>query len=434
LAFQRKQKGWIILTAAGIILVLLVSFGKYFPLHRWLCLWIPGLSLFRSPFRLIFIYAIFAGPLVGLGFEFLLDQKNISKSLRAPILLWGAAYTFLVLLAAMAGPKQAWVQVIFLLVGYAGLYFWFQKKNPDNWGKRILTTSILLSLLVSGWLFCPSRLGPASNFDYKKKSSLLSRIGERIGLSRVFIGDKIPYPIESIHGVVPGDYPTNASCLLGLRNVGGNNPLSLMKRGQLHGLPFDSFIHLMAVRGFVTGNEKGEVPGFNRYISGPVKFYEAKERMKFVYTPAKIEVVSDDGDRLKAMGQKDFNPYAIAYLDRNPPPEVLRQSQGHGTTLDYHLLRDELNNQAFEIKLDSNSLVVFAEVNYPGWKAWVDAKPAEIVTSNYLFRGLFVHSGIHQVTFRFEPAWYPLLFFAMGLWLLVTLFFWGRKGGKFQTA
>ena len=426
LAFQRKRKGWVLLAVLAIFLTLLVCFGKYFPLHRWLCLWVPGLALFRSPFRLVFIYTLFTSALTAFGFEFLLTQKKIPKNHQVPIRLWATVYAIIIFMALFLVGKQAWVQVVFLLAGWTGFYLWFQKNDSKNWGKIILIASIFLSLLVSGWIFCPSRLGPASNFDYEQKSSLLFEARNKVGLGRVFVGDHIPYPIESLRGALPGDYPTNASCLLGLRNVGGNNSLSLMKRGQLHTLPFDSFIHLMAVQGFLTGNEKGAVPGFTRQVAGSVKFYEAKERMKFVYAPAKIEIIPGDREQLKAMGQKDFNPYREAYLNEIPPPEVVQKLNAKPRRLDYELIQEDLNAQTFKINLDAPSWVVFSEVNYPGWKAWVDETPTVILTSNYLFRGLFVLAGTHQVSFRFEPAWYPFLFFALGFWLLVTFLYWAR--------
>jgi uncharacterized membrane protein YfhO len=79
-----------------------------------------------------------------------------------------------------------------------------------------------------------------------------------------------------------------------------------------------------------------------------------------------------------------------------------------------------LNGQLFEITLDLPSWVVFSEVNYPGWKAWVDNNPCRIQTSNYLFCGLFIPAGKHSVRFSFEPAWFRFLAFAGLLWLVTT--------------
>ena len=44
-----------------------------------------------------------------------------------------------------------------------------------------------------------------------------------------------------------------------------------------------------------------------------------------------------------------------------------------------------------------------SEVFYPGWKAFVDDKPAQILRGNYLFRVVKVPEGKHQVHMVFDP-------------------------------
>jgi uncharacterized membrane protein YfhO len=51
---------------------------------------------------------------------------------------------------------------------------------------------------------------------------------------------------------------------------------------------------------------------------------------------------------------------------------------------------------------------VLAESFYPGWRAWVDGAPVEIVRTDIAFRGLVVPAGAHEVAMRFQPAILPL--------------------------
>jgi len=50
------------------------------------------------------------------------------------------------------------------------------------------------------------------------------------------------------------------------------------------------------------------------------------------------------------------------------------------------------------------SMVVVADTWFPGWKAFVDGKPAQIYAAYDLVRGVVVDAGQHEVTMRYRPA------------------------------
>ena len=56
-----------------------------------------------------------------------------------------------------------------------------------------------------------------------------------------------------------------------------------------------------------------------------------------------------------------------------------------------------------EIESERGGMAVFAEAFYPGWRAFVDGRPAPIHRVNYLLRGVLVPPGRHTVSMRFEP-------------------------------
>jgi len=59
-------------------------------------------------------------------------------------------------------------------------------------------------------------------------------------------------------------------------------------------------------------------------------------------------------------------------------------------------------------QLNQPGLLVLNDTFYPGWKAYVDGKEARILSANYLFRGVLLDKGAHQVEFRYEPASFRL--------------------------
>ncbi len=46
-------------------------------------------------------------------------------------------------------------------------------------------------------------------------------------------------------------------------------------------------------------------------------------------------------------------------------------------------------------------LLVLGDQSYPGWQAWVDGRPAVVLTANVVWRGVLLQPGEHQVEFKF---------------------------------
>jgi uncharacterized membrane protein YfhO len=110
-------------------------------------------------------------------------------------------------------------------------------------------------------------------------------------------------------------------------------------------------------------------------------------------------------------------------LSNELPDAVKSQLSGKPAVLKYEWAKDDMNFQAFQVHLDQNSLLTVSEVLFPGWKAWVDGKPAEMFKGNHALRTLFVPSGNHLLEFRFEPSWaQPLLALAV-VWFISLLAF-----------
>jgi uncharacterized membrane protein YfhO len=49
------------------------------------------------------------------------------------------------------------------------------------------------------------------------------------------------------------------------------------------------------------------------------------------------------------------------------------------------------------------SVLVVSQVDYPGWKAYVDGNPVRMTRANYAFPAIFISPGPHHVRFSFEP-------------------------------
>jgi hypothetical protein len=69
------------------------------------------------------------------------------------------------------------------------------------------------------------------------------------------------------------------------------------------------------------------------------------------------------------------------------------------------------------------ALLVLSDAYYPGWQATIDGIDTPIYATNHLFRGVFVPSGEHDVTFVYRPqSWQRGLWTSLvGLVILVVL-------------
>jgi hypothetical protein len=57
-----------------------------------------------------------------------------------------------------------------------------------------------------------------------------------------------------------------------------------------------------------------------------------------------------------------------------------------------------------EVDAERPALLVLTDVHFPGWKATVDGRDAEIERVDYLLRGVQVPAGSHTVELSYEPA------------------------------
>jgi hypothetical protein len=125
----------------------------------------------------------------------------------------------------------------------------------------------------------------------------------------------------------------------------------------------------------------------------------------------------------------DFDPRRTVVLERPPagsypaaavrPPTPARV-EGHGPT--------RLDVVA---TLPVPGLLVLSESCFPGWRASVDGRPADILCANYLTRAVELPAGLHVVRFTYRPWSVPVGAAAscVGLALIGVLFARRRSRG-----
>ncbi len=416
--WRGREKGMTGFLAITGTLAVLTAFGKYFPLHRFLCYMAPGFGLMRAPYRYLFLYCLAGSLLAAFGFE-ALKEMGVSSKEKSKKVGWGlVAVVYALLVLALWGWKSenAFLQWGALALGGLFLYFGSVGKKTGEWPFQAFLLALLTALLPTAWNCASSRWGPTSNFDYLGHSRELQRLATDAHEGRALIGDRLPYQVEAEGREIPTELPPDSVYTDRARIAFGYNPLSLDKTTDLYTLPPATFLKLMAVKCYATAADRWKIPGFSTVRENGVAYGLNPQNVPFVYSPAQALVWNDDRLGLQAMRDPAFNPYQTAYFSQ-VLPETTKTDVGPGH-LEYDFVQDDPDEESFRLKLDRDGWAVFSEMNYPGWKSWVDGNPSAIYTANHAFRAVWVPSGDHKVTFRYEPVWWKPLMVGLLLWFL----------------
>ncbi len=412
---EKRMNGFLAVTG---LLAVLTAFGKYFPLHRFLCYMAPGFGLMRAPYRYLFLYCLAGSLLAALGFEALKAMETGPRE-RPAKQAWGIAaalYALLLLAGGMWKSENPIPQLAALILGGMAIYWGSVGKKPMEWPLRVFLLSLLAALLPTAWDCASSRWGPPSNFDYLGHSRVLRRLAADAHGGRALIGDRLPYQVDAGGKEIQTELPPDSVYVAGVRIAFGYNPLSLDKTTELYSIPANTLLKLMAVKCYATAADRWKIPGFSTVRENGVAYGLNPQNVPFVYSPAQALVLDGDQLGLQAMRSPNFDPYETACFSQTLP-EAAKADTGPGH-LEYQFIRDDPDEEAFHVRLNRGGWTVFSEMAYPGWKAWVDGNPTELFTADHAFRALWVPSGEHEVTFRYEPVWWKPLLVGLLLWFL----------------
>jgi len=413
-AFARKDRNlqWFLL--AGALAAVLIAWGRYFPLHRLLCLTLPGVDLSRAPFRTLQTYCLFLTALSAFGYQ-TLERRFQEGTGTLNLLLGAGVFAFLLLMGCVFNLVQCWPEALGLLVGVAGLALQAMTHQWRTLGKSLFLGALLLPLLAAGWVR-GFTLGPSSNFDLEANFPAFTELKARAKEGRFHFHDQLIYPIWFRGQRVGWNFPQDAPLSLGIRASGGYNPIYLKQTSALRALPMTNFFRVMGIQGFLMPQDPGPNKEYRTKPLGGSFLLEPLDPVGMVTAPVSVIAIKEPNFRLGVLSALSFDPRQLGVLS-DPLPGSLAGPRPPGKPiLKSELTRDEANHQTYRIGLDRENLVVFSEVVFPGWEARLDGAPAPLLTSNHVFRSLVVPAGEHTVEFLYRPSWAgPLLAFLV-LW------------------
>ncbi len=419
-----------------LIFVLSISFvlalGNNTPIFPWLYHNIPSFSLFQAPAR-ISIWGVFAlVVLSALG----VDQW---RSLGGRSLYWARLATAgslavtigaglaMVLIEGINSTFIRAAAVVGLngfIIGVLALTNQLSTKNaekyPDNNQSRVwrwaVTLYLSISLLVAGWAVIP---GIDLEF-YKKNQPIVSGIKSILNDQRLYLPGKDENSLKFDRfkrrdTYDPGEDWNNLRAVMlpnltlldGISSANNFDPLVPSRYAKWmealqeleteeNDITYLNLLNLMGVGMVETINSSNLTSG--------VEFSPVLGSKRIRWVPCAIITTHGD-DTLAYLIQADFNfdELVIIEEDNFPPVPVCEKISMENYSWEYSILVETPNRLDLIVDSEISGWLVVSDVWYPGWFALIDGKANSILHANYLFRGIFVESGTHKISFVYRP-------------------------------
>ena len=144
---------------------------------------------------------------------------------------------------------------------------------------------------------------------------------------------------------------------------------------------------------------------------GDYTVWQIKDVLPRAILVPSIELASSDDEALKRMQDPTFDPRQRVLLSQPPPlglPVVnaVTPDSGQAPTGTAKVVVYDLNDLKVATNAPVPEVLVLSENYYPAWHATVDGQPATIYRVNYMFRGVVVPAGQHQVMMYYQDEWF----------------------------
>jgi hypothetical protein len=178
------------------------------------------------------------------------------------------------------------------------------------------------------------------------------------------------------------------------------------------------------------------LPGLRVAYDGPdARVYANERALPRVFLVDRQRTVAGADAALAATLDRRFDARRVAVTERVVPgipaagPAGAPAARGAGSAA---LVRQDAERVLARATAARRSLLVLTDVHFPGWKATVDGRDAEIEHVDYLLRGVVVPPGRHEVELRYEPlswrlGWITSTATALGLAIVAGLALRGRR-------
>lgn len=355
----------------------------------------PMFGSFRNPARIMFFTILAFSLLAGLGFDLIWSKVKEKRLLIAILvaliipLLISILTSSGSLAKSLSAPEEIHSQLIeygnialVILAGITLFIFLIHRSiiSPSA-GGVVLIIFVVVDLFIAGISFNQSSQNPADT--YKLSPQLKSLLQPKLPKEIFRVNARIYQPVSFM------PFQRNQGFVDNLMLIEGYNPLVLQRAKppindtktifDLYNVKYQLNVDLE--KGSWSFTERDSY--FNRaYIVNSVTVipdYLIKEKLSNENIDFSKTVILEEEPNLKLPEQKD-----------SISDDVICEEY-------------QINYSRYIVNNTQPSMLVFSEIWYPGWKAFVNSKPVKLYRANYCFMAVPISDGKNKVELKFEP-------------------------------
>ncbi len=407
-----------------ILLVLILAMGKFTPIFPFLYNNAPTFNMFNSPTRWMIIAQFLLIVLASVAGD---NWRTPSKKIRNR---WKLIFT--AALALTLGAIVAWfalksiettlVQSTVIAGGsaLAASLCVILMPRENNARKMNIWRSVVVGWIALDLLVFSSFLVPITNQSLFTETNdptwgnLTQENGERLFISKHdeylikysrILRFKDFRPIEQVD-VIKKILLPNMNLLHGVPSVNNFDPLVPERYARwmanLENLPDDELINWLKLMNVGVWEQ--------RIITLPqgVRFVKLEAWGRYQWYDNFTSVQNADEaweilcNEVKAI--KSGEKLKKAIIEVPAGNEFKTNSQNEKTI--QPITREIVNKPGYlelNVNFSGSGILVIADTWYPGWQVLVDGQERELLRANYLFMGVILDKGDHQVIFRYSP-------------------------------
>ena len=456
------------LTALSFLLAL----GQNTPIFPFLYRFIPTFDLFQAPTRYS-IWAVFAlALLAGMGAETWtrpIGKKAHGRAMRGVVSATAVFFGALAVGWVMPGIKSGFIRATILagalgvVAGVLNLYApkpegfahsqqsgtesdnlqqnntpisHDQSPTPNTTWLWILSLFVVFDLLIAGW-----GLNPGISLDfYRYEGENKGEIGELVGEGRLFLSAQDEYDLtferylrfdtfDADFSHFRASLLPNLTLLDDIRSANNFDPLRPARyvrwMDALDTADPSRQRQILALMG-VTVIEQMALDS----PSG-IRFDPLEASPRFRWTPCARPAGNEEVAWNRFIIQQEVRFEGMVNLEGFKTnaewvcgDDRLIAAQGVVTKLS-----ETPNEIHLRVNAEASGWLVIADTWYPGWVAEVDGEARDVLPADYLFRGVSVPPGEHEIVLHYRPLSFYLGTGVSGImWIFFSVIWvWGRR-------